>query len=301
MTIATAAVMELNAPPAVGNFDYSTLNSEARIIVQQKTSEIRTIARRMAADIIEIGQRLLEVKEQLNHGQWLDWLTAEFEWSDRTAEHYMSVARAFPEIRNGFDFHARALYLLASNSTPPEAREEALQRAEAGETITLDRARDIAGRHGDNEERGSGRGSESGGMGVQPPLSGFSPGQVIRIPKTLRVEMGEDCVYQLPEGSEVTVLSSDGLIVDVQTADGTKLSLFASELNPPEPTADAPVKPQPPNYFEVLERELQRAKVRIALLEKLLHSGVSLFREYDMSNSEEAWVNGVVAVIGEAP
>lgn len=128
-------------------FDYDALETEARIVVKQRTGEIKTLVRRAAQDIIEIGQKLIEVKEHLEHGQFGAWLKAEFEWSDQTALNFMNVARAFVQIPNGLEFSSRALYLLAAPSTPDAARDEALERAAAGETITHQAARQIVEQH----------------------------------------------------------------------------------------------------------------------------------------------------------
>ncbi len=38
------------------------------------------------------GQALLEAKSQVQHGEWLPWLTANFNATDRTAQNYMRVA-----------------------------------------------------------------------------------------------------------------------------------------------------------------------------------------------------------------
>lgn len=131
----------------VTTFDYGQLDAETRIVVQQRTSEIRTLMRRTAQDIIEIGQKLIDVKAQLGHGRFGGWLRAEFKWSDQTALNFMNVARSFPEIPNGLEFAPRALYLLAAPSTPAEAREEALQRAANGETVTHSLSQQIVRRH----------------------------------------------------------------------------------------------------------------------------------------------------------
>lgn len=40
---------------------------------------------------IEIGRRLVEAKEMLNHGEWLPWLKRETEFSERSAQNYMKV------------------------------------------------------------------------------------------------------------------------------------------------------------------------------------------------------------------
>ncbi len=100
--------------------------------------------KRAAQDIIDIGQKLIEVKARLGHGHFGGWLEAEFAWSNDTAKRFMSVARQF-ETRNLHDLNIApsALYLLAAPSTPEPARIEALERAEAGETITHAIAQDI--------------------------------------------------------------------------------------------------------------------------------------------------------------
>ncbi len=129
-------------------FDYDTLETEARIVVKQRTGEIKTLVRRAAQDIIEIGQKLIEVKEHLEHGQFGAWLKAEFSWDDRTARRFMAVAEQFKSDNlSDLQIAPSALYLLAAPSTPDAARDEALERAAAGETITHQAARQIVEQH----------------------------------------------------------------------------------------------------------------------------------------------------------
>jgi hypothetical protein len=108
--------------------------------VQEQTEEIRRLAARSSADIVEIGHRLIAVKEHLAHGEFLPWIDREFGWSDVTARRFMSVARAFGQIVHGERFEARALYALASGDVPEEVRQEFVARAEAGEPV---RYRDV--------------------------------------------------------------------------------------------------------------------------------------------------------------
>ena len=128
-------------------FDYEALDTEARIVVQQRTSEIKGLMRKAAQDIIDIGQKLIEVKARLNHGQFGPWLEAEFAWSQETAGNFMRVARTFAKEVDYSRFAPSALYLLAAPSTPERARAEALARTEAGETITRKEARHIVTAH----------------------------------------------------------------------------------------------------------------------------------------------------------
>jgi hypothetical protein len=41
--------------------------------------------------IIEIGRELLAAKDEIPHGEWLQWLEREFAWSNKTAEKYMQA------------------------------------------------------------------------------------------------------------------------------------------------------------------------------------------------------------------
>ncbi len=128
-------------------FDYTALDAETRIVVQQRTSEIKDRLRRTAQDIVQIGHDLIEVKERLPHGQFGPWLSAEFDLTEGHARKLMQVARAFGQNDHYDRFAPTALYLLASPATPDEARAEALERAEAGERIEAKDAQAIIATH----------------------------------------------------------------------------------------------------------------------------------------------------------
>jgi len=127
---------------------YTSLDAETRIMVQQRTSEIKTLMRRSAQDIVEIGQKLIEVKAQLGRGLFSAWLRIEFEWSRGTAENYVAVALRFQNQKfSDFDVAPSALYMLAAPSTPESARDEVLRRAESGERITFGTAQEVIREH----------------------------------------------------------------------------------------------------------------------------------------------------------
>jgi len=129
----------------VTSFDYEVLEAEQRIVIQQRTGEIKERLRHSAQDIWEIGQKLADVRSRLKHGQFDAWLKAEFGWSRRTAYNFISVYEAFGERANlaQIDIATSALYLLAAPSTPQEVRHEFLQRAKEGETITHKELRQV--------------------------------------------------------------------------------------------------------------------------------------------------------------
>lgn len=130
-------------------FDYAALDPETRIVVQQKTGEIRGLIRQTAGAVWEIGEAMAAVQSALPHGQFLPWLAREFpQWSKSTAYRFMDVYRSFklPTV-GSLDVPLRALYLLAAPSTPEAARVEALERAAEGEAMTHQRAKEIVAAH----------------------------------------------------------------------------------------------------------------------------------------------------------
>jgi hypothetical protein len=129
-------------------FDYTALTVPDRQFVADQTGAIRSLIQRTAADIIDIGTRLLAVKDRLRHGRFGDWLAAEFSMTARTAQNFMNVARAFKKNEPSSDLNisAKALSLLAAPSVPETVREEAVERAETGEHITPTKAREMIDR-----------------------------------------------------------------------------------------------------------------------------------------------------------
>ncbi len=131
--------------PARKEFDYAGLdNDESRQFVQQQAREIRGLIKQTAQSIVEIGQKLSEVKTRLGHGRFGHWLESEFKWSYETAARFMRVHTQFNSVNlTELSIAPSALYLLAAPSIPKTAREEAIARAEAGEPITYTTAKEI--------------------------------------------------------------------------------------------------------------------------------------------------------------
>lgn len=156
--------------PEPRGFDYTPLDSQTRVVVQQRTSELKSLMRRTAQDIIEIGQKLIEVREELGYGNFRKWLKDEFSWSHPAATKFIQVAQQFGCINfMQVDIAASALYLLAAPSTPEEARLEALERAEQGEAITYALAKQIRSHHTIDIEAEIVKDDEEFPAPVQPP------------------------------------------------------------------------------------------------------------------------------------
>jgi Protein of unknown function (DUF3102) len=137
-------------------FNYAVLTPEVQIIVQDKTSELKSLMRRSAQDIIDIGQKLTEVKEQLAHGNFRAWLKTEFDWSVRTAARFMQVATQFKDANLAhLNIAVSALYLLAEPSTPEKARKQALELAKKGDDISHTKAKAIINRNQEEAQTNS--------------------------------------------------------------------------------------------------------------------------------------------------
>ena len=139
---------ELSTATQAIEFSYGMLNLATRKVVQQHTIEIKGLLRRTAQDIIDIGEKLSEVKQELGHGQFLDWLRTEFDWSESAARKFMQVHRKFKTVNfTHLNIATSAMYLLAADCTSETARAEAVQRADAGEVITRAKAKEIVQNH----------------------------------------------------------------------------------------------------------------------------------------------------------
>jgi hypothetical protein len=126
-----------------GPFDYAALETPVRSLVRKAEKDIETKLKRSAEDIRQIGERLVEVKEALGHGEFCKWLEHKFEWSDFTAKAFMRVSECFKSEKfSDLDVAPSALYAMASPSCPDEVRQELLWRAKSGETITHAKAKE---------------------------------------------------------------------------------------------------------------------------------------------------------------
>jgi hypothetical protein len=137
--------------PLPGNAKAATLlalNNER--VLREQINEIRHLGRRAIDDAIEIGRRLVECKRIVGHGNWGGWLEHEFAWAESTAlrfVHMYELAQTKPFNLVDLNLPASALYLIAAPSTPEAARQEILDRAAAGEPVSVSDAKKLIQRH----------------------------------------------------------------------------------------------------------------------------------------------------------
>ena len=97
----------------------------AQRTIETITSEILELKKQAGKAVLGIGQRLIEAKETLPHGEWLPWLTEQVEFSERTAQYYMRLSREWTNPQSIADLGAtKAFKLLA---LPSEEREAFIQ------------------------------------------------------------------------------------------------------------------------------------------------------------------------------
>lgn len=83
---ATLASVTASTPEAVSGSERT---------IEVITSEILRLKAETGERLIAIGQRLIEAKGMLAHGEWLPWLEQNVEMSEKTAQDFMRIAREF--------------------------------------------------------------------------------------------------------------------------------------------------------------------------------------------------------------
>jgi hypothetical protein len=128
-------------------FNYAALPPDVATSVRRAADTIR---RRLGGTTLEVGEQLLFVREHLEHGQWLAWLRAEFNWSETSARNYMGLARLTRECPEA---HALPLSTaVAIGTAPDELREALLAEVRAGDIPPCAQVRRRIMRHLEKQE-----------------------------------------------------------------------------------------------------------------------------------------------------
>ena len=126
-------VMPGDAGPA---FDYASLPAEMVLRRQEQASRIRGMYRQTVETAGEIARELLTAQAEMEHGQFLPWVTGAVGLSKSTAYRCMDMARAFgPKLPTVGTLPLAVIHKLSEKSTPEPIRAAVLRRIEAGEVI----------------------------------------------------------------------------------------------------------------------------------------------------------------------
>lgn len=93
--------------------------------IEKTTAEILILKDQTAQNIIEIGKRLIEVKENLQHGEFISWLENKVDFSRCTASRFMKIATEFSNVSAVQHLGSRKLFLLAG--LDEEDRQQVMQ------------------------------------------------------------------------------------------------------------------------------------------------------------------------------
>src|ERR1700757_4590854 len=78
----TGSEIEVGEAAQLGAFDYASLSPELASAARQTAERIR---RRRRAAIIETGRDLIAMRKSLPDGQFIPWVNAEFDMTERSA------------------------------------------------------------------------------------------------------------------------------------------------------------------------------------------------------------------------
>lgn len=126
------------------SFDYTNLDTATAQFVQQQTGEIHQLWGQSLQNMVQIGQRLIQVKARLGHGYFENWLETEFDWSLWLARKFMQVSERFKTVNcTDLSISTSAAYILAAPSTPLEVFDQAIARAGAGKNVGYTYAKNL--------------------------------------------------------------------------------------------------------------------------------------------------------------
>jgi hypothetical protein len=112
-------------------------NKSPALALAEHAIAIRSLGKQTLANVIEIGRHLVEAKAEAKKldEPFSSWLDREFEWTYRTALNFIRVYELASKSENFSDLKlpVSAIYQLAAPSTPKEACDQIVERAQAGE------------------------------------------------------------------------------------------------------------------------------------------------------------------------
>ncbi len=130
-------------------FDYSQLDAETRIVVRLNDEQFDRYMNEANTNFFYACQNLQRIHEVLRYKRpgFVEYCNSKPGLSWATAHKMLNVAKMLSDSDNIPISSKEALYLLAEPSTPDEARREAIDRAQNGESITPAAAKEIVNGH----------------------------------------------------------------------------------------------------------------------------------------------------------
>lgn len=108
---------------------YNQLDENTSKKLYGKVGHIHGLSAEAGRQIVEVGKTLLEIKEMLPHGQFMDCVKAEFGWDQSWCTQLMQVANRFVlcDSSHNLPSSAKVLALLASNNADDATVQQAAE------------------------------------------------------------------------------------------------------------------------------------------------------------------------------
>lgn len=131
-------------------FDYSVLPSRIRDRARQLALWIKNDSQKAAYSILRIGEYFIEMKGELEHGEFQEWVEEACEISITHAENYMNSYRRFgeaPQVITDLKLCQTVIFQLASTGTPTYIVEDVIDRANSGAKIKVEEVKKLKAIH----------------------------------------------------------------------------------------------------------------------------------------------------------
>ncbi len=131
---------------AVTSFDFSDVPIQYQSKAVELDIRFNYAKQKAESGLIEMGKTLTEQKNILPHGCWIKWLESK-DISQTTAKNLMQISDKFSNRPHGDDLGFGIMRLLAQDVVPESARQEALEKTEAGEKLTIKDTKELVEAH----------------------------------------------------------------------------------------------------------------------------------------------------------
>lgn len=119
-----------NARMLGDHFNYDAVPARTADEMRAAAERVRQFQRNV---VIEIGRQLIVIKEQIDHGKFVDWVERECQMSIRTAQRAMQAADAVEKNDKLSFLPMDGLLALASRGAPRTIVDAIVKRIDAGE------------------------------------------------------------------------------------------------------------------------------------------------------------------------
>ncbi len=128
-------------------FDITVFDDETVEYLRESEGYINERRRLAGTAIVEIGQRLVDVRDWLEEDEgFLAWIASAFEWKKSTAYNFRNVATAFPNFGGDLALiEPSALYLISAPKAPEPARDAVKETAAEGQKVSHTQAKAAVG------------------------------------------------------------------------------------------------------------------------------------------------------------